>query len=126
MPVLTDASGRTVVTTSGHSREIVHRRRGLARLEQFIDYAFWLLYALLFLRLLAVTFRANPGVGFVRFLDSVTNPFYGPFRGIAPSPDGNGQFTIAVPVIVAMAVYGLLHLAIRKLLRVLAYRRTEV
>jgi uncharacterized protein YggT (Ycf19 family) len=100
------------------------RPQGLGRVSQFIDYLFWLLYSLLVIRLLLVFFSANSWAGFVRFIDGITNPFYAPFRGIvANRPIGEG-FTLAVPVLVAIVVYGLLHLAITRLLRVVAYRRS--
>jgi uncharacterized protein YggT (Ycf19 family) len=119
MPVLTDTHGRIIVTTPD-------RRRRSARLLQFVDYLFWLLYSLLLIRLLLVFFHANSGTGFVQFIDAVTNPFYAPFRGVVASQNVNGGFTLAVPILIAMLVYGLLHLAIRKFLRVVAYRRTTL
>ncbi len=102
------------------------RRHGLARLSQFIDYAFSLLYTLLFLRLLLVFVQARQGAGFTQFVDLVTNPFYGPFRGITASQDLGGGYTVAVPILIALAVYGLLHLAINRLLRVIVYRQTTL
>jgi uncharacterized protein YggT (Ycf19 family) len=102
------------------------RPRGLARLSQFIDYLFWLLYSLLAIRLILVFFSASSWAGFVRFIDALTNPFYAPFRGIVASqPVGDG-FTLAVPILIAIVVYALLHLAINKLLWLFAYRRTAV
>ncbi len=103
------------------------RPRPVARGEQFIDYLFWLLYSLLFIRLLLVFFDASSWAGFVQFIRTVTDPFYAPFKGIVSSPDvdANGH-TLAIPILIAMVVYGLLHVAIRKLMVVLAYRRTEV
>jgi hypothetical protein len=100
---------------------VARRPRGLVRVSQVIDYLFWLLYALLFIRLILVFFEAN-GVGFVRFIDGVTNPFYSPFRGIVSSPTVQGGYILAIPILVAMVVYGLLHLAINKLLWMVADR----
>jgi len=117
--VLTEVSERTVVSIPG-------RPRGLARLCQFIDYAFWLLYTLLFIRLLLVFFDASSWAGFVRGIHVLTDPFYAPFRGIVPSQTVDGGFTLAIPILIAMVAYGLLHLAIHKLLRLIAYRRTAV
>ena len=119
MAVVTEVTERTVVSIPG-------RPRGLARLSQFIDYAFWLLYTLLLIRLLLVFFDASSWAGFVRFIRAATDPFYAPFRGIVPSQSVDGGFTLAIPILIAMVVYGLLHLAIHKLLRVMAYRRTTV
>jgi uncharacterized protein YggT (Ycf19 family) len=102
------------------------RPRGLARLSQLIDYLFWLLYSLLLIRLLLVFFSANSWAGFVRFVDALTNPFYAPFRGIVANQSVEGGYTLAVPVLIAIVVYGLLHLAINKLLRVIGYRKTAL
>ena len=110
-------------------REVVavsDRPRGLGRVSQFIDYLFWLLYSLLFIRLLLVFFHASTSTGFVQFIDRITNPFYSPFRGIVASQEIEGGFTLAIPILVAIVVYALLHLAINKLMRVMAYRRTVV
>ena len=102
------------------------RPRGLARLSQFVDYLFWLLYTLLLIRLILVFFSASSWAGFVKFVDAATNPFYAPFRGIVASQAIEGGFTLAVPILIAMVVYGLLHLAIHKLLQMMAYRRTAI
>ena len=37
-----------------------------------------------------------------------------------------GGYTLAVPILIAIVVYALLHLAINKLLRMMAYRRTAM
>jgi uncharacterized protein YggT (Ycf19 family) len=105
---------------------ISDRPRGLARVSQIIDYLFWLLYTLLFIRLLLVFFSANSWAGFVRLINNLTNPFYAPFRGIVSNQPVEGGFTLAIPILIAMVVYALLHFAINKLLRVMAYRRVVV
>lgn len=125
MTVLTQTT-ETIETTEKRDAPVRERPRELGRFSQFVDYVFWLLYSLLIIRLLLVFFHASAGAGFVRFIDGVTNPFYSPFRGIAASQQLDGGYTLAIPVLVALVVYGLLHLAINKLMRVIAYRRTAV
>jgi len=105
---------------------IAGRPRGLGRFSQFVNYLFWLLYSLLFIRLVLVFVAARSWVGFVRFVDAITNPFFAPFRGIVANQNVAAGFTLAVPLLVALVAYALLHLAINKLLRVMAYRRTAV
>ncbi|MGH7584423.1 MAG: YggT family protein [Gemmatimonadales bacterium] len=112
--------------TVSNEESIPYRPRALGRVSQFIDYAFWLLYSLLFIRLLLVFFHAASWAGFVRFIDTITNPFYAPFRGIVASQELQGGFTLAIPILIALVAYAILHLAINKLLRVIAYRRTTV
>jgi len=120
----------TTTTVTQHTvsdeESIPYRPRALGRVSQIIDYLFWLLYALLFIRLVLVFFHAASWTGFVRFIDTITNPFYVPFRGIVSSREIEGGFTLAVPILIALVAYAILHLAINKLLRVLAYRRTDV
>ncbi len=110
-----------------HVVAIPGRPRPTSRGSQFLDYFFWLLYTLLFVRLLLVFVDARTWTGFVRFITAVTDPFYAPFRGIVGSPavDGSNN-VVAVPIMIAIVVYALLHLAIHKLLQVIAYRQTVV
>ena len=103
------------------------RPRPTSRTSQFINYAFWLLYSLLFIRLLLVFVEARSWTGVVRFINTVTDPFYAPFKGIVASQAVEGtNNVVAVPILIAIVVYALLHLAIHKLLRVIAYRQIEV
>ena len=103
----------------------VSRGRVAARVSQIVDYIFLLIYAVLAIRLLLELFAAREGTGFVQFIKSISNPFYAPFRGIVPSPSNDG-FTLALPIIIAIVAYMVLHLAINGLLRILAHRKVEV
>lgn len=104
----------------------VERSRTLARISQVIDYLFFLLYALLGMRLLLGLLAARSTAGFVRFIVAVTNPFYEPFRGIVSSPRTDGGHTLLLPIVIALVAYLLLHLAINGLLRVFAHRKTAI
>lgn len=111
-----------IVTTD---REI-GRGRALARLSQIVDYVFFVIYGLLGIRLILALFAARNQAEFVQFIKSVTDPFYAPFRGIVPSLSVDGGFTLALPIIVAIFVYLLLHLAINGFLRIFVHRKTTV
>jgi len=104
----------------------VERARGLARVSQVVDFVFYCIYALLGLRFLLILLAARRSAGFTQFIFGVTDPLYAPFRGIVPSPSAEGGFTLALPVLLALVVYLLLHLGINALLRMMAHRRTEV
>jgi uncharacterized protein YggT (Ycf19 family) len=104
----------------------VERSRGLARVSQIVDYIFFVLYALLGLRFLLALLAARSSAGFVQFIVSVTNPFYEPFRGIVASPRTSEGHTLLLPMVIAIIVYVLLHLAINGLLRLLAHRKTHI
>jgi hypothetical protein len=104
----------------------VERARGAARVSQIIDYIFYIIYGLLGLRFLLALLAARSGAGFVRFIVAVTNPFYAPFKGIVASPTTDGGHTLMLPLLIAIIVYILLHLAINGLLRIIAHRKTAV
>jgi uncharacterized protein YggT (Ycf19 family) len=108
------------------SEREVTRARGVARVSQVVDYIFFVLYALLGLRFLLALLAARSSAGFVRFIVAVTDPFYRPFRGIVNSPSTDSGHTLLVPLIIAIVVYLLLHLAINGLLRIIAHRKTAI
>jgi len=104
----------------------VGRARGVARVSQIVDYIFYVIYALLGMRFLLALLAARSGAGFVRFIVAVTDPFYQPFRGILSSPSTDSGHTLMMPLVIAIIVYILLHLAINGLLRIIAHRKTAV
>jgi len=104
----------------------VERARGMARVSQVIDYIFYVIYALLAVRLLLALMAARSSAGFVQFLFSVTDPLYRPFRGIVASPTAEGGYTLALPIVIAIIVYALVHAGINGLLRLFAHRKTEI
>lgn len=110
---------------AGSDARHARRTRVLARVSQIIDYAFYVVYSLLGIRLVLALIGARSGAGFVRFIEAVTDPFYAMFRGIVASPQAGG-FTLALPIVIAMVVYLLLQLGITRLLRLVAHRRTAI
>lgn len=104
----------------------VERGRAAARVSQIVDYAFFLIYGLLTIRLLLELFAARNSAGFVKFIKSATGFFYAPFQGIVASPRTEEGFTLALPIIIAIVAYMLLHLAINGILRIIAHRKTAI
>ena len=104
----------------------VGRGRVAARVSQIVDYIFFVIYALLGLRFLLALLAARSSAGFVQFIVTVTNPFYQPFRGIVASPTTDSGHTLMLPLVIAIIVYILLHLAINGLLRMFAHRKTAI
>jgi uncharacterized protein YggT (Ycf19 family) len=100
--------------------------RGLVRGSGVIDYVFGLIYGLLAIRLVLAFIGARPGNGFVRFIQTITNPLYGMFRGIVPSTTVEGGYTLVVPILIAIVAYALLHGAINGFLRTIVNRKTEI
>ncbi len=103
----------------------VKRGRVVARISQVVDYIFFLIYGLLAIRLILALFAARSGNDFVQFVRSVTDPLYAPFKGIVPSLSSDG-FTLALPLVIAIIVYMMLHLAINGLLRIFVHRKVAV
>lgn len=117
--------GRAIDETVASEHE-VGRARGAARGSQIIDYAFYVIYSLLGVRLVLALIAASSTAGFVRFIKAVTDPLYAPFRGIVPSPTAEGGSTLALPIVVAIVAYMLLHVGINGILRMVAHRKTEI
>ncbi len=104
----------------------VQRARIAARVSQIIDYLFFAIYALLAIRFVLALMAARRGAGFVQLITTITEPLYAPFRGIVASPSTDGGFTLALPILIAIIVYALLHAGINGLLRIMAHRKTEI
>lgn len=116
----------TAIDETVAGERAVGRGRTAARGSQFLDYGFYVLYALLGIRLVLSLIAAQSGNGFVRLIRAVTGPFYAPFSGIVPSPTAEGGYTLVGPILIALVVYMLLHLAINGALRMVAQRKTEI
>ncbi|MGH7562216.1 MAG: YggT family protein [Gemmatimonadales bacterium] len=123
--VASELRGKAVREVEVTEQEI-ERGRGVARLSQVVDYVFYVIYALLGIRLALALLAARPGAGFVRFIRAVTDPLYAPFQGILPNLTAEGGHTFASSVLFAIGIYILLHLGVKGLLRVIAQRRTTV
>ena len=109
-----------------HTEREVQRGRASARVSQVVDYLFGLVYALLGVRLLLALIAARPSAGFSQAIRGITDPLLLPFKGILPTlttPDG---YALALPVLFAILMYGVLHLAVRGLLRLIGERKTAV
>jgi uncharacterized protein YggT (Ycf19 family) len=114
------------IDDSLRGERVLGNARTAARGSQFIDYAFYIVYSLLAIRLVLALIAARSSNGFVQFIATVTNPFYAPFRGIVASPSAEGGYTLVVPILIALLAYVILHAAINGLLRMVGHRKTEI
>lgn len=103
----------------------VTRARGVVRVSQVVDYAFYLVYGLIGLEILLELLGARQSSGFKRFLDLITTPLLSPFRGLMPDP-AMGSLQLMLSYLAALLVYFLLHLALLGLMRLFAERKSEV
>ena len=115
---------KTIHEVAEMESEISHARKA-ARISQVIDYLFGLIYGLLGLLIALELIGARETSGFKQFLNTVTAPLVVPFRGLMPDPRV-GHFQLMLSYIIGLIVYGLLHLAVKGLLRLLAERQTSV
>lgn len=101
---------------------VVRRRPVVDRVIMAVDYLFVLLYGLLGFRFLLSLMGASESSGFVQLVLGLTAPFYAPFHNIVGRPALEGGF-VDYPVLIALMAYGLLHIAARGLVRVIAGQR---
>jgi uncharacterized protein YggT (Ycf19 family) len=110
-----------VATTEGE----LERAKGVARLSQFIDYVFYLIYGIITLEIVLELLGARDGNAFKRFVDALSAPFLSPFKSLLVDPAA-GRFQLRLSFFVALIVYILIHLAINGMLRLFAHRKTTV
>lgn len=103
----------------------INRARNLARVSQFIDYFFYLIYGFISLQILLDLLGARRGNDFRAFVDQVSGLFLAPFHNLIPDLSA-GRLQVRFSYFVALAVYLLLHLAINGFLKLFAHRKTAI
>lgn len=103
----------------------IDRARTAARVSQVVDFAFYLVYSLIGLRILLDLMGARRGNGFRNLIDTLTAPLLGPFESLVQSI-GIGQYQLKLSYLFAFVVYILLHLGINSLLRLFVERKTTI
>lgn len=103
----------------------IERARGVARVSQFLDYIFYIIYGLIGLEILLDLAGAYRGNAFRQFVAALNAPLLAPFKSLLPDP-AVGRFQFRISYVVALIVYLLLHLALTGLLRLMAHRKTAV
>ena len=108
------------------AESIAYRRKKLARVVQVIDFVFTVIYVLLGTRLLLNMMAANSEAGFVQLIRSLTEPFFAMFKGIVASPTAEGGYVFALPILIAIGAWALLHWLVRSIAKLIAYRRSDI
>jgi uncharacterized protein YggT (Ycf19 family) len=103
----------------------IGRARRMTRVSQVVDYAFFVIYGLIGLEIVLRLFGAHQASPFKRFLDAVTWPILGPFRGLMSDP-AVGSLQLMLSYIVALVAYVLLHWALNGFLRLFAQRKASI
>jgi uncharacterized protein YggT (Ycf19 family) len=87
------------------------------RLQQLVDYLFFLLYGGIGLQFILELAGASNASGFKQFLNWITYPFLNPFAGLFPDPHFREHYRFRITYLVALSIYLLLHLAVMGLFR---------
>ncbi len=116
-----DKAYREVVETEGE----IKTAKGAARVSQFVDFAFYVVYALIGLEILLELLGARESAGFKKLIDTLSGPFLAPFEGLMPEPSA-GPMRLALSYVMALVAYLILHLIVNSFLRMLAHRKVAV
>lgn len=103
----------------------IDRTRTVARVSQVIDYVFFLIYAIITMEIVLEALGARESAGFKQFVDTLAGPLVAPFEGLMADP-GMGEFRLMLSYIFALIAYFLLHLAVKKLLRLFVQQKTTI
>jgi hypothetical protein len=109
---------REVADTEGE----IARARRVNRLTQIVDYVFFLIYGIITLEIVLEALGARENAGFKQFVDTLAAPLLAPFEGLMADP-GAGNYRFMLSYVFALIAYFLLHLAVKKLLRLFVRER---
>lgn len=123
--VAADLRGTAIAGVARDVRD-VGVARVIGRISQVVDYLFFVVYGLLGLRFVLALIAARSTAGFTQFIAMVTDPLYAPFRGIVSNTNLGHGYVVVASVVVALVVYGMAHVAVRGLLRIVAHRNATV
>ncbi|MBI2214364.1 MAG: YggT family protein [Acidobacteria bacterium] len=110
-----------VIAGISESEQLERKARSLSRAYQFIDFVFYIAYALIGLLIGLELLGARDRTGFMQFLRTVTAPLVAPFKGVMPDPS-IGSFQLMMSYIIALVVYMLIHQGVRRFFSILAHR----
>ncbi|MEP7272553.1 MAG: YggT family protein, partial [Acidobacteriota bacterium] len=122
--VAEDLKRKSVHEAADTERELGQGRTA-ARMSQFLDYAFYLIYGVIVLQFLLRLMAARAGNGFVQFISAISWPILAPFERIVATPSRGGS-QIQLSYLFALIAYILLHLAINGMFRLVAHRKVTV
>ena len=109
----------------GETETELGRARLMTRVSQVVDYAFFVIYGLIGLEIVLDLLGARQASAFKRFLDAVTFPVLGPFRGLMADPS-LGPVRLMLSYVAALVTYVLLHWALNGFLRLFAQRKSSI
>ena len=93
------------------------------RLDRIVDGIFYTIYGLFGIRLVLALLAVSPEGWFSHLIRVLTDPLYAIFAGILPSLTSDGPYTLALPILLAILLYAVVHGLAKALLRRVARRR---
>ena len=105
--------------------EVVSRFSPARRAYETIYVIFAIVVGAIFIRVLLKVLGANTAVAFTQFMYGVTDPLLAPFRGVLPT-FGSGRMILETSSLFAILIYGLIGLALARLLALMFMRDVTV
>ncbi|MBA3948409.1 MAG: hypothetical protein H0X44_00495 [Acidobacteria bacterium] len=123
--VLAGQMKQNAVREVAETENAIARARTVTRVSQVIDYVFFLVYAIITMEIVLEALGAREGAGFKQFVDALAGPLVAPFEGLMADP-GRGEFRLMLSYVFALIAYFLLHMAVKKLLRLFVQQKTTI
>jgi uncharacterized protein YggT (Ycf19 family) len=120
-PVVSD---RRAAVGAGET-EVVSRFSPARRAYETIYVIFAIIVGAIFIRVLLKVLGANTAVAFTQFMYGATDPLLGPFRGLLPT-FASGRMILETSSLFAMLIYGLVGIALARLLAIMFMRDVTV
>ena len=105
--------------------EVVSRFSPARRAYETIYLIFAIIVGAIFIRVLLKLLGANTAVAFTHFMYGITDPLLAPFRGLLPT-FVSGRTVLEVSALFAILIYGLIGIALARLLAIMFMRDVTV
>jgi uncharacterized protein YggT (Ycf19 family) len=113
------------VATAASETEVVSRFSPARRAYEVIYLVFAVIVGAIIIRVVLKVLGANTAVAFTHFMYGVTDPLLAPFRGILPD-FVSGRTIFESAALIAILIYGLIGLALARLLAIMFMRDVTV
>lgn len=116
---------RTAVTAGTDDTEVVSRFSPARRAYETIYVIFAIIVGAIFIRVLLKVLGANTAVAFTHFMYNVTDPLLAPFHNILPT-FVSGRMILEVSSLFGILIYGLIGIALARLVAIMFMRDVTV
>jgi uncharacterized protein YggT (Ycf19 family) len=113
------------VAAASSETEVVSRFSPARRAYETVYLIFAIIVGAILIRLLLKLLGANTAVAFTHFMYNVTDPLLAPFRGILPT-FVSGRTVFESSALIAILIYGLVGIALARLIAIMFMRDVTV